>query len=47
MGEFLDDLFENVEHVLREEATKKLYIGCVLIELSSSLLILNLKYWFG
>ena len=53
MSEFLDDRFENIEHVssheyfLCEQTTKKLYHACALTRLSSSLLILNLQNQFG
>ena len=53
MSEFLDDRFENIEHVssheyfLCEQTTKKLYHACALTRLSSSLLILNFQNRFG
>jgi hypothetical protein len=54
MADWLDDWFEdtdqhvsNHEQFLRAEATKKLYSGCSLSRLSSSLLILNLQSRFG
>ncbi len=53
MAEWIDTWFENTDHVsshvqfLRAEATKKLYSGCSLTRLSSSLLILNLQSRFG
>ena len=53
MSEFLDDWFQNTEPVtsqeqfLRDEASTKLYSGCALTRLSSSLLILNLQNRFG
>ena len=53
MSEFLDDWFQNTkpvtsqEQFLRDEASTKLYSGCALTRLSSSLLILNLQNRFG
>jgi hypothetical protein len=54
MADWLDDWFEDIdqhvsnhEQFLRAEATKKLYSGCSLTRLSSSLLILNLQSRFG
>jgi hypothetical protein len=54
MVEWLDNWFEdtnqhvsNHEQFLRAEATKKLYFGCSLSRLGSSLLILNLQSRFG
>jgi hypothetical protein len=52
MAEWLDDWFDtehvsNHEQFLQAKATKKLYSGCSLTRLSSSVLILNLQTRFG